>query len=133
MKGPEFHHVALNICNYAKAVSFYKQFGFELFAEWQANGFNHCFLSLQGLPCLELHETDKTALTENRIQHFCIHVDSDEEVDRLYNFAITHGGAEKTAPYTHTLNSFPTAIPHARIAHIYGADGESIELIHWEL
>lgn len=123
-----FHHVAIHVVDYDKSLTFYYALGMEMYTEWIADEARHCFLSIDGKPYLELHETKGRELIESRLRHFCFHVDN---VDEVYALAIANGATSKVEPHDHPLMSQPIAITNARVSHIYGPDGESIEIINW--
>lgn len=128
MKGLYFHHVAIHVADYDKSLAFYYALGLQMYTEWTADDARHCFLSIDGKPYLELHETKGHKLTESRLRHFCFHVD---DVDEAYALALANGATPKVEPHDHPLMSAPIAIANARVCHVYGPDGESIEIIHW--
>jgi catechol 2,3-dioxygenase-like lactoylglutathione lyase family enzyme len=131
-KGCKFHHVAINVQDYEKSVNFYKALGMKVYLEFDSNdGNQHCFMDVGDGPYLELHSTKETDLRETRMQHFCFHVD---DVDAVYELAMENGAAPKVPPFPPQvcpLNSTPKPIPNARVAHFYGPDGESVEIINW--
>ena len=123
-----FHHVSIFVMDYDRSIRFYKALGFEMFAEWVTEDIRHCFLSIDGKPFLELNETHEKGLIESRFKHFCIHV---EDVDAIYQLALDNGASPKIEPHDHPLASAPVVIDQARVSHVYGPDGESIEIINW--
>lgn len=125
-----FHHVAIHVSDYDRSLEFYYALGLKLYTEWSTEDGRHCFLAIDGKPCLELHETKGAKLVESRLRHFCFHVD---DVDEVYAKALAHGAKPKVEPHDHPLDSHPIKLSKARVSHIYGPDGESIEIIHWEL
>jgi catechol 2,3-dioxygenase-like lactoylglutathione lyase family enzyme len=129
LKGCYFHHVSLNVRDYDKSLAFYRALGMPVFQEFTIEaGGRHCFIDVGNGPYLELHSSVEAELKESRFQHFCLHVD---DVDAAYRLALAHGATTKEAPFDYDLQCTSVVI-HARICHVYGVDGESIELINWK-
>ncbi len=130
IKGCKFHHVSINVTDYDRSVKFYESLGMHVYLEFDLqDGQQHGFIDVGDGPYLEIHSTNEPKLIESRMQHFCFHVD---DVDAAYAAAIANGGREKGFPPRDCpLPSTPKPIPNARVAHFFGPDGESIELINW--
>lgn len=131
--GTMFHHCSINVNDYDKSVAFYKALGMDVYLEWetepteQESG-RHCFIDTGNGPFLELHSSNKRNLQANRFQHFCFQV---EDVDAFYAAAIQNGATSIAKPRDCPLPCRPNPILKARVAHVYGPDGEPFELINW--
>ena len=112
---------------------FYKALGMEIYLEWESEpneqeSGRHCFIDIGNGPFLELHSCDKPNLQANRFQHFCLDV---EDVDAFYEIEIQNGATPIIEPHVCPLPCKPTPISKARVAHVYGPDGELFEIINW--
>jgi catechol 2,3-dioxygenase-like lactoylglutathione lyase family enzyme len=128
LQGCAFHHVSINVKDFEGSVKFYKALGMTVFVEFSiGDGGRHCFIDVGDGPYLELHSTTESRLRESRMQHFCFHV---TDADAAYKIALENGARTKEAPFDFDLRCAGMTI-HARICHVYGPDGESIEFINW--
>ena len=122
-----FHHVSLNVNNYHEVVAFYEALGMKKYVEWRMYGALHCFMDMGNGPFLELHGSNEE-LIDKRMQHICFHVD---DVDSFYDLAIRTGAKPGTRePCDSPLECIDRTII-ARVAHVVGIGGESIEIINW--
>ena len=135
----KFHHVSLNVDNYDESCAFYQALGFKTYCEWTFEddgpgykmGWRNCFLHSFGHPVLEIHECNQASIHTGVQEHFCFILESDCDVEDIYNLAIDHGAKVLAEPFSITLNCSPKAIKDARVCHVEGPSGEHIEFICW--
>lgn len=126
----------MNVKNYDEVLNFYLSLGMSIYCEWiwdndfgiYVKGGRSVFLDVGNGPCLELHEVKAENQPRGLIEHICFHVD---DVDAVYNKAISLGAKELILPFDQQLMCSPKPIMHSRVAHVTGLAGEQIEIICW--
>lgn len=127
------HHVALRVTNFEKTLKFFTEgFGCKVIAAWGEGERSVAMIDIGGGSNIELFANGKreegAELKEGVIAftHVALNV---EDVDACYNRALELGAAPHMTPRDVVLGNAPDTID-ARIAFVYGYDGEVIEFFH---
>lgn len=119
-----FHHVAIRVVDFDRAVSFYRDLDFRPARAWGTAPKRAVMLDRGDGVFLEIFEggaADTPA--EGRIIHFALRTD---DCDALHARALAAGGRETLAPKDVTLPTQPTPTP-IRISFFEAPTGEIVE------
>lgn len=133
------HHVSIEVNNYDACIHFYKAIGMTEYCSWiwphdgsdYRKGDRNCFLALDGVPIIELHEVPVPNRPQGILAHLCLMFQTNEEMDRVFRKAVEAGGTGLAEPFVTDLLCEPKPIYGSRIAHVLGPAGEQIELLCW--
>jgi glyoxylase I family protein len=119
------HHVAMNVADIERSISFYEEaFGFTLAHRW-GGGSKAAMLDMGDGTMLELFERPDGAGQSGSLLHIALHSD---DVDADYAHALASGATVQSEPTDVDIPAEPM-FP-VRIAFVKGPDGESVELFH---
>ena len=125
IKGCGFHHVAIWTGDWEKSQKFYRDgLGFQTKVEWGEAPSRAAMLDTGDGNYLEIFERDaaKSTVGEASVLHICLRCD---DVEAATQIAREAGARVKTEPFS--PETFQKIGLNAKIAFIYGPDGEIIE------
>ena len=119
------HHVAMNVHSLKETIAFYEAIGCSFVRAWPADAPKSAMVDCGGL-CLEFFENDEGDPEAAAVlPHFAFRSD---DVDGDYERALSLGAKPRTEPKDVALPSDP--VLNARIAFVYGINGEVIEFFN---
>lgn len=119
-----FHHIGLKYSDLERSLIFYRSLGLQEVIRWGEVGNEIVMLAMDDGGRIELLPQGEERFAEQgRWLHFAIHTD---DVDGMYEKALSAGARPLTPPKTVALDSFPNKIS-IHIAFVKGPDGEEIE------
>ncbi len=129
------HHSALRVSDWNVSKKFYESLGFRTILEWipLEDGLRMAMIELPGGGRIEMFEGGKGKLAENHeivsgsYFQYCFDVPVLENVDKLYEYALSIGAKIKLRPANYEMHG--TADVHCRAAFVYAPDGEIIEFL----
>lgn len=118
------HHIAFRAVDFEKTLSFYESLGCKLCARWGEKGNEGAMLEIgnSGVK-IELFDKGENFAANGKYRHIAFATD---EVDKCYETALANGATSYIPPEDIVIAAKPSPIP-ARIAFVYGPDGEEIE------
>ncbi|HPE95735.1 MAG TPA: VOC family protein [Bacillota bacterium] len=118
------HHIAFRAENIEKTVDFYTALGCTETARWGEPGCMGIMMEIgESKIKLELFDRGNEFCTDGKYRHIAFATD---DVDGCFRTALENGATVYIAPEDIVIDSQPKRIP-ARIAFVYGPDGEEIE------
>ena len=130
LSGGGFHHVALRVVDFDKAVAFYQALGFVPAVEWGQAPKRAVMMDTGDGNYLETFEGGLAETpSEGRIIHFALRT---ANCDRAQATALAAGAVETMAPKDVTIQSSRGPVP-VRISFVRTPSGELVEFFQNEL
>lgn len=117
------HHIAFKAKDYKKTLEFYKALGLKVYREWGDETNGAAMIDMGDGNYIELFGDGDKFNAQGNYRHIAFTV---SDCDAVYNKALELGATSYIAPNDIVIPSRPEPIP-ARIAFVYGFDGEEIE------
>lgn len=129
IKSARFHHIALASHRYEETIEFYKALGFRQVAAWGEGEGRAVMMEIGEGGIFEIFAKGKDEPEENsRYFHLAI---ATEDPDGAYALAIKAGATPKIEPKDACIPSEPPI--NARLAFVYGLNGEELEFFHHKI
>jgi glyoxylase I family protein len=128
------HHTALRVSDWDKSMAFYAALGFEILVDWpEADGVHMAMIQGPGNGRIELfsgghgHLPEDVEMINGNYFQFCFDVPNPEDVDKLYEYALSIGARSKVEPMSYDMKGSDDSV--IRAAFVYGPDGELLEFL----
>ena len=119
-----FHHTALRVVDFDRAIKFYQDLGLEIARSWGEAPKRAAMLNVGGCKYIEIFEGgDPEAPSEGRMIHFAFRT---ADVDAAHAAALEAGAQEKMAPKDVEIPCHQGPLP-VRISFVVAPEGEIIE------
>ncbi len=125
-----FHHTALRVADFDRAIKFYQELGIETARSWGDAPKRAAMLNAGDGNYIEVFEGgDADAPSEARMIHFALRT---PDVDAVHAAALKAGAQEKVAPKDVEIPSHQGPLP-VRLSFVIAPEGEIIEFFQNEL
>jgi glyoxylase I family protein len=128
------HHTALRVSDWDKSMAFYNAMGFEILVDWpEADGIHMAMIQGPGGGRIEMftgghgHIPEDVETINGSYFQFCFDVPNPEDVDKLYEYALSIGATKHWEPASFDMKGSDDSV--IRAAFVHGPDGELIEFL----
>ena len=126
ISGLGFHHIAVQVKDFARERKFFEALGMKPFTEWTSGSKQIMLMEIGDGGLLELFSAGtEDAPVNNRYIHFALHAD---DVEAAYATAIQAGGTPIMEPAVRPIASSPVKIT-LHCAFVRAPGGEEVEFI----